>query len=161
MPPCGNLRLQSEPDLLLGSHYCKGIWSFTTVHEVGRCVCLRVIVCVHASVVSHNLQHGLSLHWSNSMFYSVAMPVPLQSQHLHIPQDQWHWQDYNHSNCLPQREKSLQFQYNRLRNWDRKNRLDWQEKKEDFITLKEKMSKMMLMIRMTVVLVKLTKDGSK
>jgi len=51
-----------------------------------------------------------------------------------------------------------------LRNWDRKYRLDLQEKKEDFMTFKgEKMGKMMTMmtIRTTAVFVKLAKDGSK
>jgi len=35
-------------------------------------------------------------------FANVVMPVPLQSQHLHIPQDQWYGQGCNHSNCLLQ-----------------------------------------------------------
>jgi len=39
-------------------------------------------------------------------------------------------------------EESLQFQEDGLRNWDRKNRLDLQEKKEDFMTFKrEKMAR--------------------
>ena len=38
--------------------------------------------------------------------------------------------------------ESLQFQEDGLRNWDRKYRLDLQEKKEDFMTFKgEKMAR--------------------
>ena len=51
-----------------------------------------------------------------------------------------------------------------MRNWDRKYRLDCHEKKEDFMTFKgeeEQMVMMMRTIRMTAVLVKLAKDGSK
>ena len=117
----GDLRLQSEPDLFLESAVTRKVGVSTTVcegHELGSCVCvcLRVIVCVCLCIHSQPPAPALpvpSLEQPlNAMFYSVAIPVPLQSQHLHIPIDQWYWQGYNRSNCLLQiiSGKSLQFQ---------------------------------------------------
>jgi len=86
----GNIRLQSEPDLLLLRNYCcKGSWSFNTVsevHELGSCVCVPTCdcVCLYASIVSHQLQRYLSLHWSNlSMPCFAALPC-LSSAKLSI-----------------------------------------------------------------------------
>jgi len=110
MPPCGNLRLQSEPDLLLLRSYTvakmlefhQSIWS---VQEVGS-------VCAHIHSQSRALSVPSLEQILNAMFSSVAMPVPLQSQHLHMFTADNLW------------EESLQFQEDGLRNWDRKNRLD-------------------------------------
>jgi len=102
MPPCGNLRLQSEPDLLLlRSYCCKDSWSFTiVVFGVRR----KQTVCVCTSQLPTSALFVLSLEqFLNAMFSSIAtMSVPLQSQHLHIPQDQWYGQGCNRSNCLLQ-----------------------------------------------------------
>jgi len=74
------------------------IWS---AQEVGS-VCAHI----HSQPPTSALSVPSLEQLLNARFSSVAMPVPLQSQHLQIPlqipQDQWYWEGCNRSNCLLQ-----------------------------------------------------------